>query len=299
VDLFITVVLPTIVIFAIGYALMKKFEFDLSTLSNLTFYALLPLLVFKTLYGADLKGDVSTIFLFEGLLILTLILFVKILVWIRRASDERESALMLSIAFMNTGNYGAPILLFAYGQAAFEYGITFWVLNSILMNTVGVYYASKHEGGFVRTLTTLAKNPTIYAALLGAMLNAGGVVIPEPALRPILLLASATIPILMLMLGMQLANVKISKLKWDPIMTSVTARLLLSPLIAWGLVKLLSIEGILAKSLILEAAMPSAVVTTLLAIQYNREPDVVSNATWMSTLLSVVTLSILLNLLGV
>lgn len=296
--LFITVVLPTVLIFALGYFLMRKFQFQLSTLSNLTFYALLPVLVFKTLYQADLKGDVPTIFLFEALLIGALIIAVKVYAWLRRSTTKRESALMLSVAFMNSGNYGAPILLFAYGQKAFEYGITFWVLNSILMNTVGVYYASRHEGNFRRTLTTLAKNPTVYAALLGALLNATGLTLPEPIVRPIVLLAGATIPILMLMLGMQLATVKMSKLQWDPILSSMTGRLILSPIIAWGLVQLLSIEGVLADAMILQAAMPAAVVTTLLSIQYDREPDVVSNVTWMSTLMSVVTLTVLLNLLG-
>jgi predicted permease len=294
--IFLTVVLPTSLIFLIGYVLMKQFQLDIQTLSKITFYCLLPILVFRTLYQANLKEEIGIIFLFELILMYLLILLVKIIVWVKKDSTKRESTLILSSVFMNSGNYGAPIILFAFGEKGFQLAITFWVIQSIFMNSFGVYFAAKDKDGLMQSLKTVSRMPAIYAAIIGLASGYFNVEYPLSLLRPVDLLANATIPILMLTLGMQLAKVKFN-VNWEPVSLSIVLRLVISPLLAWGIVHLFSIEGLLAKVLILEAAMPTAVVATLLAVQYDREPDIVSNATLTSTILSTVTLSVLLYML--
>jgi predicted permease len=235
-------------------------------------------------------------FIFELILMFLLILLVKMIVWVKKDSTKRESSLILSSVFMNSGNYGAPIILFAFGEKGFQLAITFWVIQSIFMNSFGVYFAAKDKDGFIQSFKTVLKMPAIYAAVLGLASGYFDIRYPLALLRPVDLLADATIPILMLTLGMQLAHVKLNA-HWEPVTLSIILRLVISPLLAWGIVHVFSVEGLLAKVLILEAAMPTAVVTTLLAVQYDREPDIVSNATLMSTILSTITLSLLLYML--
>lgn len=294
--IFINVVLPAFLIFLTGFLLMKKFKFDIHSFSNLTFYLLLPVLVFRTLYHADIEGAIGTIFVFEILLTIALIGVIKLVVWWRKESVRRESSLVLSAAFMNAGNYGAPVILFAFGEIGFQMAITFWVIQSVFMSTIGVYFAAKGEGGVREALEKVVRIPAIYAALAALALQYFEIGMPELISRPVDLVADATVPMLMLTLGMQLARVKISS-HWEPIGTSLAIRLVASPLLAWGIASWMGIEGLLFKVLILEAAMPAAVQATLLSIQYDREPDIVSSTTLVGTVLSMVTISVLLYIL--
>jgi len=98
----------------------------------------------------------------------------------------------------------------------------------------------------------------------------------------------------MMVLGLQLAEIKVSRLSLEKAGLAIILRLLVSPLIAWGIVALLPVSGLLSKVMIIEAAMPSAAITTMYALQYDSEPDMVSSITFITTVLSLITLSVLM-----
>jgi predicted permease len=293
----IDVVLPIFLIFAAGFLLQKKFDIQLKPLSDTVFYLLLPCLVFRTLYQVDIKGDLTYIIIFQAILTIILIAIIKIIAYVKKMSSQMESAIMLGVVFMNTGNFGAPFNLFAFGQVGFQLGITYWVIQSILMNSLGVYFASRHQASFKKSIEAVLRMPAVYAAFAGIGFQLVHLKVPDFLYNPIDLLSQATIPVVMILLGMQLAQVKLIN-RWGPISLGVSLRLIISPVIAWLIVTfLLPAEGILAKVVIIQAAMPTAIVTTLLAVQYESEPDVVSGITLSTTVFSMVTLSVLLYLL--
>jgi malate permease and related proteins len=67
---------------------------------------------------------------------------------------------MLSTIFMNAGNYGGPFILFAFGEVAFQLAIAYWVIQSILMNTLGVFIADK-QGTINVPLNSVFNSSTI------------------------------------------------------------------------------------------------------------------------------------------
>jgi predicted permease len=294
--IFINVVLPIFLIFAAGYVLQKKFDMQMKELSEIVFYLLLPCLVFRTLYQVDIQGDLKYIVIFQIMLTIALVIIIKIIAYIKKMPPKMESAILLSAVFMNSGNYGAPFNLFAFGEMGFQLAITYWVIQSILMNSLGVYFANRHQASIKKSVVAVLRMPAVTAAFAGIGLQLLNWKVPDFLYNPIDFLSDATIPVIMILLGMQLAQVKLTK-KWGPISLGLSLRLIISPLIAWAIVAfLLPVEGTLAKVLILEAAMPSAIVTTLLAVQYKCEPEVVSGVTLSTTIFSMVTLSILLYL---
>jgi predicted permease len=258
---------------------------------------LLPCLVFRTLYQVDIQGDLKYIIILQVLLTTAMVIIIKTIAYLKKMSSQMESAILLGSVFMNSGNYGAAFCLFAFGQVGFQLAITFWVIQLILMNSLGVYFANRHQASIKKSMIVILRMPVVYAAVAGISFQLLNLEIPLFIYNPIDLLSNATIPLIMLLLGMQLAQVKLTK-RWGAISLGVSLRLIISPLIAWLIVVyLLPVQGVLAKVLILEAAMPTAIVTTLLAAQNNTEPDVVSGITLSTTLFSMVTLSILLYLL--
>lgn len=119
----LTIVLPAFLIFASGYVLKRLFPLDIKTLSTIAFYCFLPALVFQTMYEADIKKELGTILLFEVLLVASLIVLIKIYTWVAKESRSRESSLILGSVFINSGNYGSPIILFAFGEKGFHLAV--------------------------------------------------------------------------------------------------------------------------------------------------------------------------------
>lgn len=297
-SIFIHVVLPVILIFAVGYLLQRVKKVDIRPISTMAIYVMTPCLVFRTFYETEFDNQYLYMVLFTVLLMFIIIAICKIYTHIRKIDLSTENALILSTAFMNTGNYGTPIILFAYGQAGFDFAISAMVLQSILMNFFGVYYAVKGKAGIRIALRAVAKMPASYAAILAILFNGLNLSIPENLFGTIDLIAEAAIPMVMVILGMQLAMIKWGNFDWGNITFSVVLRMFISPLIAWGLVMLMPFDPLLSKVLIVSAAMPSAATIVIYAVQFQAQPKLVSSVTLITTIISIPTITILILLLG-
>jgi hypothetical protein len=143
----------------------------------------------------------------------------------------------------------------------------------------------------------LLRLPTFYAVLLALLFNYFGWILPLPLERSVDLLANATIPVLMVLMGIQL---QASKWTDHTLVLSLgnLLRLLAAPAIALGLALIFHLEGAAFQAGIVEAAMPTAVFMTVLATEYDIEPAFITTAVFTSTLLSPLTLTPILALLG-
>ncbi|MFC4736380.1 AEC family transporter [Bacillus daqingensis] len=295
--IFIQVVLPVLLIFAAGFAIQKWKKVDIKPVSVVALYVATPALVFQTFYEAELDRQYVYMVVFSFALLFSLILLNKLVAKITKRSEKKESGWILSTAFMNAGNYGAPIILFAYGQEGFAYAVSFMVLQSIIMNVFGVYYAAKGYAGSRYAVRSILTMPVTYALLLAVVMQATPLAMPDNLMGAVDIVAAAAIPIVMIILGMQLANMQIGQFDWPSISYSTTVRLLISPLIAWGLTMLMPMDPLLAKVLIVSAAMPSAATIVMFCVQFDNQPRYVSSVTMVTTLLSVITITVLLAIL--
>ncbi|TSB45319.1 AEC family transporter [Alkalicoccobacillus porphyridii] len=296
--IFIQVVLPVILIFAVGFLLQKVKKVDIRPISTMAIYVMTPCLVFKTFYETELNNQYTYMVIFSFVLMFILIFICKIYTRIRKIDMSTENGLILSTAFMNTGNYGTPIILFAYGEAGFEFAISAMVLQSILMNFFGVYYAVKGKAGIRIAMRAVAKMPATYAAVLALLFNVFNVSMPSNLFGTIDLISAAAIPMVMVILGMQLAMIKWGNFDWANITFSVVLRMFISPVIAWLLVMMMPIEPLLGKVLIVSAAMPSAATIVMYAVQFQAQPKLVSSVTLITTIISIPTITLLIILLG-
>ncbi len=121
--------------------------------------------------------------------------------------------------------------------------------------------------------------------------------LPLPINRAIDLLADASIPVLLVVLGMQLQS---SQWKGNrmPLAVASSLRLVGAPLLAISLSLAFGLRGAAQQAMVLEASMPTAVLTTVIATEYNLQPDFVTAVVFLTTLLSPLTLTPLLSFLG-
>ncbi|MCD5324903.1 MULTISPECIES: AEC family transporter [Pontibacillus] len=291
---FIEVVLPVILVFLCGFGVQKWKKLDIKSVSTVAIYILTPCLVFETFYDAELNSEYIMIVIFAACLLAIMILINKITTFAKGYSQSVESGMILSTAFMNSGNYGAPIILFAFGEEGFTYSVSFLVLQAIIMNFFGVYYAARGQSGMKIAAQSVMKMPATYAAIIALALNLLHIPMPENIFSAVSLIADAAIPGVMIVLGMQLANISVKSIEWGKVSYASSLRLIISPLIALVLVWILPVDPLLAKVLIVSAAMPSAATTTMYAVEFNSRPELVSSITLVTTLLSIITISTLL-----
>ncbi|MEW9667839.1 AEC family transporter [Ammoniphilus sp. 3BR4] len=295
--IFVNVILPVLLIFLSGYIIQRKYQMDLKPISTVAIYILSPALVFRTFYKTPLDIQLMYIAAISLILLGALILITTLTAKFCHYDKQQESALMLSTAFANSGNYGAPVILFAFGPVGFDYAITIMVFHSIIMSIFGVYFASRGQSGAKLAIKTVLQMPANYAAIVAVIMYEWQIIIPDNFFQAIDMVADAAIPLVMIILGMQLANVSTKQMEWKGISLATVIRLIASPLLAYLICLMFPLDPVLQKVLITLAAMPSAATTTMYAVQFNAKPQFVSSSTLITTVLSFVTLTCLLNLL--
>ncbi len=219
-----------------------------------------------------------------------------------RLDAAQRSGFMLAATFMNSGNYGLPATRFAFGEIGFQYAVVGYLTQAFLSQTFAVYVASMSGGNQRAALTQVLRMPMIYAALLAIGLRLLGVPLDERngavavgVFRGVRLVADATLPFLLLILGMQLRRrTPVGALA--PISTATGLRLLASVPLAFVIAQVLGLGGLPMHVGVLQAAMPTAVNTTILALEFDTWPQFVSNVVVTTTLGSLVMLTLLIAL---
>jgi len=291
-------VLPAFLVMAAGFCLDRALKVDKKSLSRMAVYILTPALVFSSIVKSSVSpSDFGLMLLY--VIVITLIMCAlglgigHILHWPKRRTD----ALILSIAFLNSGNFGLSVILFTYGEVGLQLGTVFFVGTNLAANTLAAFFASRSNGGAKRALLNVLKLPGPYAFGLALLVRALQMEVPVAVMRPISLVAQAAVPVMLMMLGIQLAQTKMTHHLQD-VSLAVFIRLVAGAGIAFLLAPLMGLQGLARQVGIVQASMPTAVSSGLMAIEFDAEADMVSSAIFLSTLLSSITLTLLIALLG-
>jgi predicted permease len=206
-------------------------------------------------------------------------------------------AVILTTAFGNNGNYGLPLISFAFGEQALAYGTLYFVTNSVMFNTLGVLLASLGNMQPRQALLGLLRVPTMYTIPLAILVNALNLTLPISVARTIDLAAAATIPLMLVLLGLELTRVQWSH-SLRAMSLAVVIRLLVVPAIGFLLALPFGLQGASRQGNLLQTGMPGAVAATIAASEYELEPELVTAIIFTGTVISPLTLTPLLVLLG-
>jgi predicted permease len=300
---FVEVLLPVIVVVGCGYALRRTLPLDLRSLNRVSLYVLSPALIFVTLIRIDVTGgEAVRVAGLSVLLIFALGALTLLCARPLRLNRPTVSALLLAFMFMNAGNYGLPTARFAFGEDGFQRALLFYLPQTILSQVMAIVIAQAGSGDWKIAVQRIFRMPQVYAAAAGLLLRFSGLKLEgrTDALGGIfsgfVLMSEATLPLLLLLLGMQLAQGVAIEERGLTTM-AVGLRLLASPLLALGLALLLGMDDLSLRVAVLEAGMPTAVNMVLFSLEFDARPRFVAGVTVASTLLSLATLTFTLALL--
>jgi len=292
------VILPVFLIGGCGYAIGRTIASDTRILVKLVFYVLGPSLIFRSIYTSSISwGHAASIAVFVVLLQGILFAASRLLGWWRRWDDDTKASASLVLTFANCGNYGLPVLLFAFGDQGFAFGIVYVLASVMVQSTLGIGVAAWHKGAkWTQAVGHVIRVPYLYAFAAAVVLRQLSIDVPDSLFRSIDLLADAAIPGQLLMLGVQLSRVRLRHFGTDPFLLSVL-KLIVPPLVGWGLAAMLGIDGMLRSVLIVEAGMPSAVNALIMATNFRRDVPLAATTVLLSTLLSLGSVTALLLIL--
>ncbi|HUE99575.1 MAG TPA: AEC family transporter [Anaerolineales bacterium] len=291
-------ILPIILLSGAGFALGKLLHIDPRSLGRVVFYVFSPVLIFDLLIQNQLELTEAAIVIAFAL---CFILTIGMLTWLIGSFLQLERpalvAILITTMFANTGNYGLPLVSFAFGEQALSYAGIYFATTTLLFYTLGVFLASLGHMSFKEAILGLFKIPTMYAVLLAILMNAGNIGIPVPVARAVELAAGGTIPLMLILLGVQLTQVEFAG-NQRALQLSVSLRLIIAPLTALLFAALFGLQGFPRQASVTQASMPSMVSATVLATEYNLDSKLVTAVVFISTLLSPLTLTPLLVFLG-
>lgn len=291
ISIFAADILPIFVIAAIGFLLARKLNASVKTLSHVVFYALVPCLGFRLLVTSRMTGpQVGRMAIMAILVTAAMGILGRIAAIPLRLKRAELSAFLLVVMFSNGGNYGLPVVLFAFGNEALSHATVYFVTSSILTYTVGVFLAAAGRRTVPQALLGVTKIPAIYGVAVALIVVGMGISVPMALMRPIGMLSDAALPTMVLVLGMQLERAARPE-RPSMVMAAVVLSLVAAPFVALGLAGLLGITGPARQAGVILASMPVAVVTTILALEFEIAPSFVTSAVFFSTLLSPLTLT--------
>ena len=296
--LFLNNLLPILLIAGAGFLVGKVMDIEPRSLSRILFYILSPCLVFILLVDSQLSnGDMLRMLGFASAQLILVGALTLLIGRILKTERRLLAAMMLTTITLNAGNYGLSLNLFAFGETAVSYASLYFIAMILFTYTGGVAIASLGSSTLKETLAKLLKVPMIYAVVLALIFKHQGWQLPLPLDRSVRLLSDATIPTMILLLGLQLQYNQRTPHTRELIWAS-GIRLLSSPIFAILTAASFGLHGMARKAGIVEASTPTAVVSTVLATEYDADPAFVTTVVFVTTILSPLTLTPLLAYLG-
>ena len=282
---------PILLCAGAGFAVGRRFNIGAKALSRITLYIFSPCLVFASLNESRLGGEqfgqmalftVSAIALFG----LSALAFGKAL----HLDRHTLAGLIVINMFGNGGNYGLPLNMFAFGEAALSHAVVYYVVSTMLVYTAGIVVASSGRASLWQSVGSVFKVPMVYGVLLAVLFRLLGLELPLPLFRAVKLLSQAALPVMLIVLGLQLSEVH--QLQNVRLVTAAAIFQLLSGVgIGLLVASLIGLSGPARQAAISEAAMPTAVITTIIAVEYDIDPAFVTGVVLITTLLSPLTLT--------
>lgn len=286
---------PVMAMLGIGALLGGFLYVQARELSRLIFYVFGPSLIFAGLVQARYPWqEMGRV----GLFVLLNLVVTGTLAWgiarLFKLPLGLEVSLMMGSMFTNSGNYGLPVNLFAFGQSGLDHALLFFAASSVCMYSIGLFIASRNAGGsWVSRLATSIRLPIFWVLIISLSVQAFDIQVPKNIISVASTLGQAMSPCALLALGMQLQQMRLQgNFRWVAVGSFI--RQGLAPLIAVGLASLVGLTGVGRAASITEASMPSAVVSLLLVIEYDGDIDTMSGIIFVTTLVSPLVLTVVL-----
>ena len=277
------VIFPVFFVIGVGYYLGKKNpKFDTNFITNFAGNIGTPAMIFYTVTTTGITLSIFThYFVYALIMIGGFVIIGLIFLFLLKKDLSME---LPPLILPNTGNMGIPICLFAYGTLGL--GVASAIASVIILFhfTLGVFLAKKRF-----SFDVVIKSPPVYAIIVSVIFLYFQIKPPLFLENTTFLLTYATIFLVLMSLGIALTKFRFS-LK-DSVILSL-CRVILGPLIAFIIIYNFDLSGFAAGVLLIQSAMPSAILNYLVGSMYSPKKviDSIASTIVVSTVMSFFTI---------
>jgi len=291
---FVNVILPVFGIVLLGAFLGGRLELQAKTLTRVAYYVFVPAFVFQSISQADIPlTSLTRMISFIVLTHLVTIAIAALLGRLMGRSRQMIAAFIMIASFGNVGNFGLAMIQFRLGDVALPAASIYFIVINTVAFVVCISAAGWAHGGSRGAIWSVLKTPALWATVPAIVVSTGDVAIPLLVDRMVGLLAGAMIPVMLFALGLQLREQGKIQLTTDVFFAS-GIRLIVAPVLALIFTAMFTLTPIENAAGVLQAAMPVAILVSIIAKENNIVPEFVTSVVVVSTLISVVTLSALM-----
>ena len=280
----IDVIFPVFFVIGIGYYLGKKDpNINTDLITNFAANIGSPAMIFYSITTTGVTLSIFLEYFIYSIIIISAFSIVGVIFLIILQKDYISE--LPPLILPNTGNIGLPLCLFAYGTAGLGVASAIASVVILLHFTIGVLLAKKSF-----SLKILIKNMPIYGILISIIFLYFEWSVPGYVENTTFLLTYATIFLILMSLGIALAKLKV--ISWTHASILGAVRVVIGPLIGFGLIKFFNLDGFAAGVLLIQSCMPSAILTYLVGSMYSekRVVDSVASVIVTSTIMSFITI---------
>lgn len=292
-DLLLNIILPIFLLMGVGYVLDRALKLDLTTLSRLVFYVLIPAAVLNALLRTPLSpaemlrlGTFALVMVSSWALIGYLVFSLP---WFRKGRPVYR----LGMPFTNGANYGIPLMLLAFGDQGVAVNAILLVVNLMLLYSAGILGISAGRRPLLDALKNLLTVPSVYVLPVGLAIILLKIELPRFISFPLEYLGDSFVPIALMTLGAQMGRIRFSD-NLLPVIAASLLRLLVGPAVAFLLAQLFGFDSTLTAMVTVAAAVPVAVSVYVIASEYEISPEEASEFVFFTTLISAITVPLII-----
>ena len=291
----IEVMVVLFIIVLLGYTLCKlgymgdKFD---QKLSAIVIDVTCPALILSSVMG-DRMPDRTLILPLLSVGFLTYFVLLIFGFWVPRLiskNHDEQGMIGFALMFANVGFIGYPIVSSIFGPEAVFYAALLNMPNTFFIFTAGVMLV-KGEYSIKQLNPKVLFSPAMIAAFLAALLVALGVRTPDVVGRPITMVGAITVPAALMVIGSSMARLPLRQIVGSPkVYVSSAVRLLVVPLSVYALFRFCGVSDIVNNINTVVIAMPVASFGTMFCMKYGREPSLMTEITFVTTVASIATI---------
>ena len=209
---------------------------------------------------------------------------------------EDEGAIGFALMFGNVGFMGYPVVASIFGHEAVFYAAVLNVVNTFAVFTVGtVLITGKNEVEGSRFEKKVLYSTPMLAAYLTMLIVALRIDnIPDYVSQPLTMLGNITVPAALLIIGSSMSQLSLRSLMGNATVYMTTAlRLAILPLAIHYLMTAMGFSPFVVNINTVVIAMPVATYGTILCLKYEKDTTMITEVTFITTLLSMLTIPLL------
>jgi len=294
-------ILSIIIMIGLGYFL-KRIDFlsekDIDPFNRIVMYILMPCMIFHAIYSADLSllpklGILPFIILASSFAtgIVSYFILKRL-----KLDDITLWSVLVTVMIANTAFMGYPVTLGIYGADGFLRAI-FCDMATLCIFLILSFVLILKFGGTIKTaVRKIALFPPLWAVILGLSFNFFNIPIGPVIDNTVNYLGQGAIPLIMIALGLSIDFSALSRSKSMIVFTSVM-KLAFFPFVAFVIASKIGLVDLQHTISVVEAAMPSGMMSLLLAITYKLDYELTSDCILINTVISLITLPAIIMLL--